>query len=70
MGAAIAGNVNNAVPAKLTRDSAKVKMLSLLPMITLPDSNPTTKVATLGDPTAGRWRAELIEIRVSHFWHE
>jgi hypothetical protein len=35
IGAVIAGSVNNAVPAKLTRDNAKVKMLSLLAMTTL-----------------------------------
>jgi hypothetical protein len=34
IGAVIAGNVNNAAP---TRDNAKVKMLSLLSMTTLPD---------------------------------
>jgi hypothetical protein len=34
IGAVIAGNVNNATPAKPTMDSAK---LSFLPMFTLPD---------------------------------
>jgi hypothetical protein len=37
IGAVIAGDVNNAAPAKLTTDSAKAKVLSFLPMITLPD---------------------------------
>jgi hypothetical protein len=36
IGAVIAGNVNNATPAKPTMDNVKPKLLGFLPMITLP----------------------------------
>ena len=51
IGAVIAGNVNNATPAKPTMDSAK---LSFLPMFTLPDLELEREC-----PRAGTVRAPL-----------
>jgi hypothetical protein len=58
MGAAIAGNVNNAAPAKLKRNNAKVRMLFLL-MATLHSrlertGSSTVLLTPLGGPIGSR----------------
>ena len=63
IGAVIAGDVNNAAPAKLARNNDKVRLLSLLPMTTLltkahDGSNRTTSwEPPPGNPTAVMWTA-------------